>query len=360
MGQDGKKQSGAKPPNVKQKKAGMSASAELPRWNFAALAQEMVRAAVAEISDVDATSKAAATGQIYSTGSAVKTHSATGLVGGKLTLVATPIGHRGDITLRALMTLATADTVLCEDTRVSGALLKAYGISRPLQPYHEYNAAATEGEILARLAAGAQLALISDAGLPLIADPGQRLVQACWQHGIAVSVCPGASAVTTALAMSPLPPQPFLFAGFLPPKRTARRQTLAQWQQVPATLVFYESPQRLAESLQDMGTVLGERPAAVARELTKLYEEYRPGTLTELADYYGAHPPKGEIVVLVGPPLAPAVEDDAVLTMKLQQALQTQSLRDAVAAVTAASGHPRDHIYRLALKVRDSADSANG
>lgn len=314
------------------------------------MAQQVVRAAEAEISDAAATSKAVAAPPINKAQPAP----------GRLSLVATPIGHRGDITLRALLTLATADLVLCEDTRVSGGLLKAYGISRPLQPYHEYNAAAVEGEILARLAAGAQLALISDAGLPLIADPGQRLVQACWQHGIAVSVCPGASAVTTALAMSPLPPQPFLFAGFLPPKRTARRQILAQWQQVPTTLVFYESPQRLSESLQDMATVLGDRPAAVARELTKLYEECRPGTLTELADYYDAHQPKGEIVVLVGPPLAPVVEDDAALMQMLQQALQTQSLRDAVAAVTAATGHPRDHIYRLALMVRDGADAADG
>lgn len=319
-----------------------SASAEPPRWNFAALAQQVVRAAEAETSEARATSKAEAA------------------PAGKLTLVATPIGHRGDITLRALLTLATADTILCEDTRVSGALLKAYGISRPLLPYHEHNAAAVADEILARLAAGAQLALISDAGLPMIADPGQRLVQACWQQGIAVSVCPGASAVTTALARSPLPSQPFLFAGFLPPKRAARRQALAQWATTAATLVFYESPQRLTESLQDMAAVLGERPAAVARELTKLYEECRPGTLTALVAHYAAHPPKGEIVILVAPPPAATVADDAALQAQLRQALQNQSLRDAVAAVTAVSGAPRDHIYRLALAVRDAAAAADG
>lgn len=327
---------------AKQKMAETSASAELPRWNFAALAQQLVRAATSEISDAVATSKAAVA------------------PGGKLTLVATPIGHRGDITLRALLTLATADCVLCEDTRVSGALLKAYGISRPLQPYHEHNAASVESDILARLVAGAQLALVSDAGQPLIADPGQRLVQACWRAGIAVSVCPGASAVTMALALSPLPSQPFLFAGFLPPKRAARCQSLAQWQALPATLAFYESPQRLAESLQDMAAVLGDRPAAVARELTKLYEECRCGTLAELAAYYAAHPPKGEIVVLVGPPLATEMDDEAALMQRLQNALRSQSLRDAVAAVAAASGAPRDHIYRLALKVRDSTDAADG
>lgn len=319
-----------------------SASAEPPRWNYAALAQQVVRAAEAEISGAAATSKAVRA------------------AAGALTLVATPIGHRGDITLRALLTLATADAVLCEDTRVSGALLKAYGIKRPLQAYHEHNAAAVAGDILARLKSGEQLALISDAGLPLIADPGQRLVQACWQQGIAVSVCPGASAVTTALAQSPLPPQPFLFAGFLPPKKAARRQALAQWAATPATLVFYESPQRLAESLSDMAAVLGDRPAAVARELTKLYEECRPGALSELADHYAAHPPKGEIVVLVGPPLAPVADDVATLQAKLRQAMQTQSLRDAVAAVASSSGQPRDSVYRLALALRDGVDAKDG
>ncbi len=328
----------AKTERAGAEKAG-DASAVLPNWNYAALAQQLLQSAGAvkpdEISDAGAASKA-----------------------GQLTLVATPIGHRGDITLRALMTLAQADLILCEDTRVSGALLKAYGIARPLLAYHDHNESARVPELVARLQAGAQIALISDAGMPVLADPGFRLVQACREAGIGVTLCPGPAAVLSALTISGLPPAPFLFAGFLPPKSGARRKLLAQWADVAATLAFYEAPQRLAESLADMAAVYGARVAVVARELTKLYEECRCGSLPELAAHYAAMPPKGEIVVLVGPPLvAEALSDDRLATL-LAQALAEGSLRDAVEAVTAQSGRARAEVYALALKLKKAGDDA--
>lgn len=270
-------------------------------------------------------------------------------------LVATPIGHRGDITLRALVTLARADLILCEDTRQSGALLRAYGITTPLLSYNEHNAAAREAELLDRLRHGAVIALVSDAGTPVVSDPGWRLVGACRAAAIPVTACPGPVAQVTGLVVSGLPPQPYLFAGFLPVRTAARRQELAQWKALPATLVFYESPQRLAASLADMLAVCGDRPAAVARELTKLHEECRVGTLSVLGAHYAAAPPKGELVVLLAPAEAPALAvDDATLTTLLQPALQQHSLRDAVAAVTVQSGAPRDRVYQLALRLKET------
>ena len=225
-----------------------------------------------------------------------------------LHVVATPIGNLRDITLRALSTLAAADAVIAEDTRVSHNLLAHYGVTTPLIAYHEHNAAAVRPHLLARLAEGAALALISDAGTPLVSDPGYKLVAEALAAGIAVTSVPGPSAVLAALVVAGLPTDRFFFEGFLPPKSAARRARINELALVPATLVFFESPRRLAEMLADLAAELGDRPAAVARELTKLYETTRRGTLLTNSPRITAReePPRGEIVVLVGPPMAAA------------------------------------------------------
>ncbi|MFN4089998.1 MAG: 16S rRNA (cytidine(1402)-2'-O)-methyltransferase, partial [Alphaproteobacteria bacterium] len=229
-----------------------------------------------------------------------ETAAAGGLEPG-LHLVATPIGNLEDITLRALRVLREADLVACEDTRHTGRLLRHYGIAAKLVPYHDHNADEARPRLLRRLADGGKLALVSDAGTPLVSDPGFKLVRAARAQGSRVTAVPGACAAIVALQLSGLPPDRFLFAGFLPPRRAARRATLEELRAVPATLIFYEGPSRLAGALADMRDVFGDRPAAVARELTKLFEEVRAETLGELAAVYGAAPAKGEVVVLVGP-----------------------------------------------------------
>ena len=220
-------------------------------------------------------------------------------------MVATPIGNLGDVTLRALSILAAADAVLAEDTRVSRTLLARYGIETPLSPYHEHNAAEARPRALRRIAEGQALALISDAGTPLVSDPGFKLVAEAVAAGFAVTAAPGASAALAALCVAGLPTDRFFFEGFLPPRSAARRERINALAAVPATLVFYEAPSRLAEALADLAAELGPRPAAVARELTKLHEEVRRGTLDALAaEFAAAEPPRGEIVVVVGPPQA--------------------------------------------------------
>lgn len=263
--------------------------------------------------------------------------------------VATPIGNLRDVTLRALDVLAAADLVLCEDTRVTGRLLQAYGIEAELQPYHEHNAARVRPKVVDRLRRGAVVALVSDAGTPLVSDPGYKLVRECVENGVSVTPVPGASALLAALAAAGLPTDRFLFAGFLPAKAGARRKALGELAAVPATLVFYEAPSRLAAALADMAATLGERTAAVARELTKLHEETVRGSLEDLARRYAeAAPPKGELVVVVGPPAraAPGAQEvDAALA----DALATMSVRDAAAAVSEATGIPRKQAYARAL-----------
>jgi len=220
-----------------------------------------------------------------------------------LYVTATPIGNAGDLTFRAHAALESCDVLLCEDTRVTAKLLNHYGIRKKLTPYHDHNAARMRPGILARLAGGASVVLVSDAGMPMISDPGYRLVQDAVAAGHEVTVLPGASAPLAALALSGLPPDRFLFAGFLPPKASARRTALEELKPVRATLLFFETGPRLAGSLADMAMVLGPRPAAVARELTKLHEEVRRDRLDLLAHHYAeAGPPRGEIVVAVGPP----------------------------------------------------------
>ena len=266
-----------------------------------------------------------------------------------LYLVATPIGNLDDITLRAVKLLSAADLIACEDTRMTAKLLTLLGLPRPpLTPYHDHNAERARPALLARLRQGAVVALVSDAGTPLLSDPGFRLVRDCLAEGLAVTSLPGPSALLPALQLSGLPCERFLFAGFLPPKTAARRRCLAELAQVPATLLFYESPRRLAAALADMAEVLGDRPAAVARELTKMHEELRRDRLSALAARY-AEPPKGEVVVVVGPPAAAAPESPDSLDARLTAALREMSPRDAATAVAAASGLPRRQVYARAM-----------
>lgn len=268
-----------------------------------------------------------------------------------LYIVATPIGNLGDITLRALAALAAADIIACEDTRNSGHLLRAFGIAKPTLSYHDHNADERRPEILERIRIGNVVALISDAGMPAIADPGFKLVRACRDAGFPVTVVPGACAAIAALAIGGLPTDRFLFGGFLPPKSAARRKFLAPYKTAEATLVFYESPARLAASLADLAAVLGEqREAAVVRELTKLYEELRRATLGELAAYYTEHEARGEIVILIGKAgeRTPTVDLDLLLAKRLK----CLSVRDAAAEVAEMTGEPKKFVYLRALAIK--------
>ena len=268
-------------------------------------------------------------------------------------VVATPIGNLRDITLRALGTLAAADAVIAEDTRVSRNLLAHYGVSTPLVAYHEHNAEMMRPILLARLRQGERLALISDAGTPLVSDPGFKLVGEALAAGIPVTSAPGPSAVLAALVVAGLPTDRFFFEGFLPAKSGARRSRIAELASIPGTLVLFESPRRLAETLADLVAVLGPRQAAVARELTKHYESVRRGALDSLAaDYEREGPPKGEIVLLVAPPGedAPALDGPA-LDEKIRAAMAKFSLKDAASVVSAETGQPRRKVYARALEL---------
>lgn len=272
-----------------------------------------------------------------------------------LYITATPIGNRGDITQRALDALARADRLLCEDTRVTRKLLGMYGLSRPLIAYHDHNAESMRPKILAWIAAGDSVVLVSDAGTPLISDPGFKLARDCRAAGLPVTALPGASAVLTALAVCGLPTDRFFFLGFLPPKSAARRTELAEVAGLRASLVVYESPRRLAALLADAAAVLPGRDAAVCRELTKMFEEAVTGPLDDLARRYAeADPPKGEIVVVIGPPGEAPVWSDAAVDAALDAALASQSVKDAAAAVAAASGLPKKAVYARALARRDA------
>jgi 16S rRNA (cytidine1402-2'-O)-methyltransferase len=273
-----------------------------------------------------------------------------------LHIVATPIGNMRDITLRALDVLHAADLIACEDTRVFAKLASHYGIAAPTVAYSDATQDIHEPRILRALAAGKRVALVSDAGMPLISDPGYRLVRAAVDGGLTVSCAPGASAVPMALAVSGLPTDRFFFGGFLPSKEGDRRRAIASAGAVPATLVFFEAPHRLAASLADLAELLGGRPAAVARELTKLFEEVRRAPLDELARHYAEHPDiRGEIAIVIGPP----GEDDApsadILDEALRKALAGASVKDAAAEVAARYGLKRRDVYARALELRREA-----
>jgi 16S rRNA (cytidine1402-2'-O)-methyltransferase len=271
-------------------------------------------------------------------------------------LVSTPIGNLGDISQRALEALRGADLVLCEDTRTTARLLTHYGIAVRTAALHEHNEAAQTPDIIARLQRGSRIALVSDAGTPLVSDPGFRLVRAALAAGLGVDAIPGANAATMALVLSGLPPHPYLFMGFCSPRQAARRAGFAALRAaeragLSATLLFYEAPHRLAETLADMAQDFGPRPAAVARELTKRFQEVRRASLPDLAAHYASHEARGEITLVVGP--APAeTADDADLDQLLLASLRTLSVREAAAAVADLTGIARRTVYRRALALR--------
>ncbi len=268
-----------------------------------------------------------------------------------LYLVATPIGNLRDVTLRALDVLAGADRILAEDTRVTGKLLGAYGVRKPLQRYDDHTDDRDRQRLVAALVAGARIALCSDAGTPLISDPGLRLVRDAIAAGVKVIPVPGASAVLGALTAAGLPTDRFLFAGFPPPRAGARRAFLEALKPVRATLVLFEGPSRLAASLADMAAVFGERRAVVARELTKLHETVYRGPLDALAALPSLAKPKGEIVVVIAPPQAEAASE-ADAEQALSEALSRLSPAKAAAEVAAALGLERRALYRRALAIK--------
>ena len=269
-----------------------------------------------------------------------------------LYLVATPIGNLGDITLNALAVMARVDRLYCEDTRQSLKLLQRYGLEKHLDTYHEHNAERERPRIMAALAAGQSVALISDAGTPLISDPGYKLVRAAVDADHAVHAIPGASAVLAGLVGSGLPTDSFHFAGFLPHKGGQRRNRIVALAAVPGTLVVFEAPGRLAACLADLAAGLGARTGVVGRELTKLNETYHRGTLPELADWAAAREIKGEAVILIGPGLATEV-DDAAIVQELEVALGEGSVRDAASAVATRLGVPRRRVYDLAIALQN-------
>lgn len=272
-----------------------------------------------------------------------------------LYLVATPIGNLGDITLRALETLKAADLIACEDTRVSAKLLNHYGIKKPCLSYNDHNGATRRPQILEKIRNGKKVALISDAGTPLISDPGYKLVKAAQEEGLYVTMLPGASSVLAALSLSGLPSDAFFFAGFLPTKKQALEETAQKLAAIPATLICFESARRLPETLGILYKVLGNREAAVARELTKLYEETRRDTLEELYAYYQtAAAPKGEIVLVISPP-QPNESSAGDIKKKLKLLLKDHSVKEAASIVAEESGKPRREIYSLALSLMDNA-----
>jgi 16S rRNA (cytidine1402-2'-O)-methyltransferase len=279
-----------------------------------------------------------------------------------LHVVATPIGNLRDISLRALETLAAADVIACEDTRVTHKLLDHYGITTPLTPYHDHNAAAARPKLLARIAAGEAVALVSDAGTPLVSDPGFKLVRAARDAGHAVIAVPGASAALTALTAAGLPTDRFFFEGFLPAKDGQRRTRIAELARIPATLVLYESGPRAGRSLAALAEGLGPRQAAICRELTKLHEEVRRGDLVSLAQIYDEDATtkaetRGEFTIVIEPPSADANQPDAdEVDALLRRAMQRASVKDAVSDVAAATGRPRREIYQRALALGEDDD----
>lgn len=278
-----------------------------------------------------------------------------------LHLVATPIGNLADITLRALETLAGVDVIACEDTRITRRLTERYAITADLKPYHEHNAAQARPQILARLAQGASIALVSDAGTPLISDPGFKLVREVCAAGHAVIAVPGPSSVLTALSVAALPTDRFFFEGFLPAKEHARRTRLTELARIDATLVMFESGNRVQETLHDLAAIMAGRDAAICRELTKLHEEIKRAPVADLAADAAALETRGEFVLVVGPP----TDDAGVMDLdKLDDLLRAQlaqgSVKDAVAHAVELSGRPRREVYARALELARSTGGGDG
>lgn len=275
-----------------------------------------------------------------------------------LYLVATPIGTATDITLRAIDILENADVLAAEDTRNTRKLMDIHGIklnNRPLLPYHDHNGPSQRPKLIDAIKSGKSVAYVSDAGTPLIADPGYQLAATAIEEDLPVTSAPGASAVMAALSVAGLPTDRFLFAGFVPVKAVAKQKFLQEFQMVPATLIFYESPRRLSDCLAAMANVYGsDRKVAVCRELTKKFEEVKRGTLSEVTDHYASQPtPKGEIVIVVGPPtIKEASESD--VDAALQEALTTQSVKDASREVADALNLPRKQLYARALELNNN------
>ncbi len=289
--------------------------------------------------------------------SRLRRKSATGGLAPGLYVTATPIGHARDVTLRALDVLEGADLIAAEDTRVTAKLLAIFEIAKPLVPYNDHNASRERPRLLARLKDGARVALVSDAGTPLVSDPGYKLVREALDAGIQVHAVPGASATLAALALAGLPTDRFFFAGFLSAKQGERRHALQELKSVRATLIFFEAPQRLAESLTDMVEILGSRAAAVARELTKLHEEVRRGDLSGLAQAYAQTPPKGEVTLVVGG--AGETETDfSRVDCALDKALAFMPLRAAVDLVAEMLEAPRRAVYARALARKNNEPDA--
>jgi 16S rRNA (cytidine1402-2'-O)-methyltransferase len=277
-----------------------------------------------------------------------------------LYVVATPIGNLRDITARALETLAAADLIACEDTRVTRKLTDRYGIATPLTPYHDHNAGEARPRLLQRIADGAAVALVSDAGTPLISDPGFKLAREARAAGHAVTALPGASSVLAALTVAGLPTDRFLFEGFLPAREGQRRKRIDALRLIPATLVLFETGPRLAAALADLAAALGPREAAICRELTKLHEETRRGDLATLAaEQAAAGEPRGEIVLVIAPP-ADTAADAVDLDTLLEQALARASVKDAVGEVAAVTGRPRREVYHRALALAQERAGESG
>lgn len=278
-----------------------------------------------------------------------------------LYLVATPIGNLADITLRALQTLAGVDVITCEDTRITHRLTDRYAISARLTPYHEHNAAAARPKILEKLARGSSVALVSDAGTPLISDPGFKLVREACAAGHQVFAIPGPSSVLTALSVAALPTDRFYFEGFLPSKQAARRTRLGELARIDASLVLFESGNRVRETLADLAGIMGGREAAICRELTKLHEEITRAPIAELAMKTEELETRGEFVLVIGPPAAGAgamSEDE--LDELLRSSLERDSVKDAVAHAVELSGRPRREVYARALELAKQGRGADG
>jgi 16S rRNA (cytidine1402-2'-O)-methyltransferase len=274
-----------------------------------------------------------------------------------LYIIATPIGNIGDITLRAIDVLGKVEAIVCEDTRETGKLTSIYDLSAHKIPYHDHNADEVRPKIINLIKQGHAVALVSDAGMPLVSDPGYKLVEACYAEGLMVTCIPGASASLTALVLSGLPSDRFMFAGFLPPKGAARRAALNEIKDVPGTLIFYETAPRLLDSLGDMKEILGDRPAAVARELTKKFEEVRRDSFSALISHYEkSGQPKGEIVIVVGPAGQDAekswAEGDIDTHLRRMMSKEGMSVKDAAGFVAAKSGWKKSDVYQRALLLK--------